>query len=300
MKYRIASHYIVALLGMGCMLAHAVDGVYEINQACVPVGCFPGDPPGFPVTITESGSYRLTGNLVLPDENTTAIVYSAADVSLDFNGFTIRGVTECQQNPSTLLVFCALAGSGRGIESLGNSTSLRVSNGSIHGVGNRAISLSDTNSAIIEDMVIRSSGSIGIHCGAACAVRNSRVELNLGHGISSLAAESRQATTIDNVVVNSSGGDGIRCSNLGGSCLVRNSIVQWNQGRGYHAGGDWRALIVHSHFIGNGWYGATESTIVASSFRDNNHNFPTDLQVINGIFLGPSVCFPITGCPPLP
>ena len=44
--------------------ALAVDGVLEINQTCaVQTGCFAGDSPGFPVTITQPGSYRLTSNL---------------------------------------------------------------------------------------------------------------------------------------------------------------------------------------------------------------------------------------------
>ena len=44
--------------------ALAVDGVVEINQTCaVNTGCFAGDTPGFPVTITVAGSYRLTSNL---------------------------------------------------------------------------------------------------------------------------------------------------------------------------------------------------------------------------------------------
>jgi hypothetical protein len=47
-------------------LIFASDGQLEINQACaVNTGCFPGDDPGFPVTITQPGSYRLTGNLDL-------------------------------------------------------------------------------------------------------------------------------------------------------------------------------------------------------------------------------------------
>jgi hypothetical protein len=41
----------------------AGDGKLEINQSCIAVGCFPGDTAGFPVTITSSGSYLLTGNL---------------------------------------------------------------------------------------------------------------------------------------------------------------------------------------------------------------------------------------------
>jgi hypothetical protein len=46
----------------------AVDGVLEINQACVSVGCFPGDLAGFPVTISSTGSYRLTSSLDVTGE----------------------------------------------------------------------------------------------------------------------------------------------------------------------------------------------------------------------------------------
>ena len=38
-------------------------GVFEIDQRCVAVGCFPGDFAGFPVTISSPGEYRLTSNL---------------------------------------------------------------------------------------------------------------------------------------------------------------------------------------------------------------------------------------------
>jgi hypothetical protein len=44
----------------------AVDGVIEINQSrALAGGVTPGDAPGFPVTISARGSYRLTGNLDL-------------------------------------------------------------------------------------------------------------------------------------------------------------------------------------------------------------------------------------------
>jgi hypothetical protein len=64
--------------------ALAVDGVLGINQACaVNTGCFAGDTPGFPVTISASGSYRLTSKLNVPDENTGGISVNANDVGID-------------------------------------------------------------------------------------------------------------------------------------------------------------------------------------------------------------------------
>jgi hypothetical protein len=66
---------------------YAVDGVVLINQSQALAGNItPGDAPGFPVTISQSGSYRLTGNLIIPDANTTAIQITAENVTLDLNG----------------------------------------------------------------------------------------------------------------------------------------------------------------------------------------------------------------------
>ncbi len=65
----------------------------QISQACAAgAGCFPGDLPGYPVTIANSGSYRLTSNLSgVADEN--GITIDADNVTLDLSGFTLAGTT---------------------------------------------------------------------------------------------------------------------------------------------------------------------------------------------------------------
>ena len=50
-----------------------------------------GDAAGFPVTISESGSYRLNSNLVVTSPATTVIEITANDVTLDLAGFSIIG-----------------------------------------------------------------------------------------------------------------------------------------------------------------------------------------------------------------
>ena len=57
----------------------AVDGTVLINQSTVMGG-------GFPYHITQPGSYRLSGNLVVP-ALTNGIVIAASHVTLDLNGF---------------------------------------------------------------------------------------------------------------------------------------------------------------------------------------------------------------------
>lgn len=60
----------------------------------------PGDAPGFPVTITAPGHYRLTSDLVVP-AGTDGIVIRADNVVIDLNGFAIRGPAKCSEETCT-------------------------------------------------------------------------------------------------------------------------------------------------------------------------------------------------------
>jgi hypothetical protein len=72
--------------------AFAVDGVVLVDQAKAMAGnVTPGDAPGFPVTFTLPGSYRLASNLVVPAGVDAGIQINADDVTIDLNGFTLRG-----------------------------------------------------------------------------------------------------------------------------------------------------------------------------------------------------------------
>ena len=107
---------------------YAVSGVIEINQARAKAGgVTPADTPLFPVTISQPGSYRLTGNLDVTDatarpsgtaaENATAILVAANNVTIDLNGFMIKGPTVCSGSPLT----CNPMGVGRGIDAFTQS-----------------------------------------------------------------------------------------------------------------------------------------------------------------------------------
>src|SRR5437588_2480577 len=98
--------------GLACNI-YAVDGVILIDQNRALAGnVTPGDAPGFPVTISVAGSYRLSGNLTVPDANTTAIEVTADSVTIDLNGFSIIGPTVCTGSPVTS---CSPVGQGRGV-----------------------------------------------------------------------------------------------------------------------------------------------------------------------------------------
>ncbi len=79
----------------------AVDGVVEINQArALAGGVTTGDTPGFPVTISQPGSYRLTSGLNSTNTGVPIVrIEVSGSVKLDLNGFSITGPNECSGVP---------------------------------------------------------------------------------------------------------------------------------------------------------------------------------------------------------
>jgi hypothetical protein len=68
--------------------AFAIDGVVLINQATVMA------TGGFPYKITQPGSYKLSGNLVVPAD-VDGIDILTDNVAIDLNGFTVSGPVTC-------------------------------------------------------------------------------------------------------------------------------------------------------------------------------------------------------------
>jgi hypothetical protein len=173
-----------AVLGGVAMPALAVDGVILIDQNKAMAGnVTPGDTPGFPVTISLPGSYRLAGNLTVPDANTNAIVIAADHVSIDLNGFAILGPTDCSGglNP------CANAGTGSGIRTDNDRFNITIRNGTVQGMGLAGIFLTG-DSHLVEYMHVRSNGSGGLAVfssrdQAGSIVQNNTAQRNGGDGI---------------------------------------------------------------------------------------------------------------------
>ena len=154
MNFVMAKHLIpatVALLGLVCTgPAEAVDGEVLITQADALAGnVTPGDAPGFPVTLSLSGSYKLASNLAVNPEAIYGIVADAADIRIDLDGFTISGGGKLSQtNPKT------------GIK--GNNTGLTVKNGTITNFRASGIEFFSRRILMIDNMVISSNGIYGI------------------------------------------------------------------------------------------------------------------------------------------
>ena len=162
------------------------DGPIIINQSKATVGgVTPGDAPGFPVTLSQPGSYKLSGNLTVPNSNTSAIEISADHVMLDLGGFAILGSTDCSGGLSP----CANWGTGSGVYTAGISPyfNITIRNGTIQGMGRRGVFLIG-DSHLVEYLHARSNGTGGIliepsQDAGSSIVQNNTAQRNGGMGI---------------------------------------------------------------------------------------------------------------------
>jgi hypothetical protein len=169
--------------------AFAVDGQIAITQAkAMAGGVTPGDAPGFPVTITQPGSYVLSGNLTVPDALTDAIVIGASHVTIDLNGFAILGPVDCSGglDPCAGAPVGGARGGG-GIITSGTQFNITVRNGTIQGMGRDGVALLG-DSHMVEDMHLRSNAGAGVDIRASAdlggsIVRNCSAQRNGNRGI---------------------------------------------------------------------------------------------------------------------
>jgi hypothetical protein len=131
--------------------AAAVDGEVLINQAkAIAGGITPGDAPGFPITISRLGKYKLTSTLNVPP-GTDGIVITSNDVAIDFNGFTMGGGSQARNG---------IAANGRG--------SITAMNGTIVAFTGLGISNNPGVWAVVENMRVLGNG-VGMRLGRPVA-----------------------------------------------------------------------------------------------------------------------------------
>lgn len=246
--------------GIGSLAGN--DGRIAINQEKAMLGGItPLDQPGFPVTISEGGSYVLTSDLVVPDVNTTAIeLFGVTGVTLDLNGFSIRGPNVCG---ASVAGGCNQTGNGSGIRTEGNVNGSVVFGGTITGMGASGVSL----------------------IGFGNTVRNMTVR-NCRFGISATGL------ILDNVV-NRNGNSGISSFNA----VVKGNSATENGGVGITL---FRGTASDNTSSNNGSFGfqsfsffsGTTTPTPGAGYRGNffadNNNGGT--QVSEGTQLGPNVC----------
>ncbi len=156
---RLYSHltsFASLLLILAPTASFAADGVVLINQSNALAGnVTPGDAPGFPITISTPGSYRLSSRLTAP-KSTPGIVITANNVSLDLNGF--------------LLVGNALGGEGISGISAGTKTRISIRHGFVAGFS-FGINLFNVTTATVENMNVETTGNGAVYTGTGSLVR---------------------------------------------------------------------------------------------------------------------------------
>jgi hypothetical protein len=151
---------IVAALLIWTTAAVAADGAIEINQAkALAGGITPGDAAGFPVSLNQPGSYRLTGNLDRTGLALTVRVIDiiADDVTLDLGGFEVRGGAVCSGSPVTA---CTNTGTGDGISAIG-ADGVTIRNGTVRGMPRSGVRITGEHSRV-EGVTATSNGLSGI------------------------------------------------------------------------------------------------------------------------------------------
>lgn len=244
------------------VVASAAEGVHQINQACVADGCFEGDTPGWPVLITQPGSYRLTSNLDLRDApvpGEAKAIQVQIDSSLpnlmfdiDLNGFSIFGPVTCTGFPVTACD--GDSGGGFGIQT---TSAARIHDGMVHGF---RTGVSCFSNCIVERVVARRNAGVGIYTtNNASLVIDSIAHDNLDAGIwatgrvrGSAVEDNGQEglflnpnTSADGNVIRDNGGNGVRCA----SCLLTNNTIANNGGFGvtFSGSSSWQGNAVYGN-----------------------------------------------------
>ena len=178
------------VLTLAPLVACAAPGALEINQDCVAVGCFAGDTAGYPITITQPGSYILTSDLSPPGTGIVSIdVSSVSPIDIDLNGHTINGGGTCTGNPVTA---CTGSAGAVGI-SVTNGTSssviVHIHNGTIRGFSGGGIQISEADDGtVLEHLTLAQNGSGGAfidsqHPPATTRIRDLQLVRNGGYGV---------------------------------------------------------------------------------------------------------------------
>jgi hypothetical protein len=253
--------------------ALATNGVVDINQArALAGGVTAGDTPGFPIIISESGSYRLTSNIditgVASPLTTRAIEITAPDVSLDLNGFSVIGPVNCTGAGATISCLPALLVNAADLIYAGSSASrLSLRNGSVRGAAASGIYL-DGPDPSIRDLVSSSNFAEGVRFNGTGTADNVRVIKNGFRGLS-VGAEA----ALSRIYAKDNFSDGVRCATLTS-----------------------RAYQVHA--VSNGSLGVRNCAIESSHFVGNNGALANPQQ--SGIDVGNNVCYHsavLTACP---
>ncbi|RFF26720.1 MULTISPECIES: hypothetical protein [unclassified Wenzhouxiangella] len=259
-------------------MAQADGGVFEINQTCaVNGGCFVGDDPGFPVEITKSGSYVLTGNLA-PPADMDGIQITVDNVSIDLGGFSVQGEVECNGTPVTGCNDTDFSVGINGVTASGVSVSDGVVSGhpgfgitlgtrafvaGVRASGNAADGVAVDEESLVRNVIARRNGETGID-----AMSGSRIIDSIGYGNTVNGLSTGVNGIISGSVGNENGGNGI---GAGSNSKVLDSTANLNSANGVQvqSGGLLRGVTASENGQRGAYLFNSRSNVANSSFIDN-------------------------------
>jgi hypothetical protein len=207
----------VLLIGAIALLsasAWAVDGQVLINQSTVM------SSGGFPYHITQTGSYKLSGNLVAP-LNQQAIQIIASNVTLDLNGFNVT--CNFDANYPRVFQFSCLGDGGYGV----GASDVSIRNGTVTATQTggdldifhimNAVGFLSSFRLTVEDLHIWASATAAAGTGLNVPV-NSIIRHNILSGTG--GGINRQCPSLIEGNINTTGGGG----GGGNGCVYVNNI----------------------------------------------------------------------------
>lgn len=166
--------------------ALAAGEVLLTDAAALAGNVTPGDAPGYPITLSQPGSYQLAGNLTLTAGG--GIQITSSYVTIDFNGFQMdgsgtAGTAVFGNEESVVLRDGTITGFGSAVSgsqrwTIENMRMTRNGRGSSDG---NVISLGE-GSRVLSSIIAVNNRS-GILCDSGCVVAGSIVSANNAHGV---------------------------------------------------------------------------------------------------------------------
>lgn len=248
-------------------------------------GCYfeIAQPSSFPITISQSGSYKLTSNITCTTEDVDAIDITTSDVTLDLNGFTISGPGESAGS----------SGNAVHLEGSADMFNIIIKNGSIEqfrtaGVATDSEAVLAIYGLIISDINFSNNEERGciLYYDGGCMIRDCTFYGN-GGGISDIATGGvwvSWGSMVMNNVMYSNAGYGIYVSN-GGNIINGNNVSSTSTGgtiteSGIHVAG------IKNRVEGNSCMYNNTSDINATA-----NNFCINNSVDTAIVGGPQVVY---------
>ncbi len=180
----------------------------------------PGDEPGYPLTLSQPGHYRLMGNLNVP-AGSTGIVITGRHVTLDLNGFSVNGGGSCTQDPTTRVVSCTQAANA-------NARGIHV----------------QAPGAVIRNGVVRGFGGVGILGWGNDTIENVQAVENRNMGIAIAWNENKRGARLSGVTAQ---------LNMNAGIFMYSGVVERSRADANYMGisGGNGTLVVDSSTTGN-------------------------------------------------